>query len=684
MKEIDRTKIRTRFVENKSIRVLLFTLILLSEVFALINQNFLSSYNLLSIGQSLAPYALLSMGALFPIALGYTDLSSGAVCIGAAVVAGKLYALGMPLFLVIPVMILFGLLAGLLNGMLVADLKLPPFIVTLGTMMFIRGITALFANQPNILFPTASWYNRVFSTVRGLPTGFFWVLLFGILTGWFFKKNRVGRHLLAVGSNEKAAVIAGLNTRRLKLLAFSASGMFAGIAAIFWSASFATVTVATGNGMELDAIAGAYIGGSAAAGGSVSTAGAVIGALLLVIIRSGLNFVLARLNISLNSTYVTYVITGIIVVAAVLLDKTKKSSVKKDKEIRSTNQLKIYALPAAAFLLAVIMLITNTSIFLRQKKSEENTLAVLMKSEGSDFWNSVTAGATDAADELGYRLLIRGCESEDSSQLPAQRDLLRVMLSENPAGVAVATIADGFTDLLEEAYDRSIPVIEYDSGLYAEDEQTLKASDKNPLCGFVQGDNYANAALAADETFKSVYDNIVMSDHYIAGVIQHENSNTAAERSNGFKDRFMELAEADPKTAGKVTVYVEVKPSDANNAYKEALEALYEKEASLIFMTALHVTNQVYDAVASSGSKYDGMFFSGYDSCEKALSWLESNSKAVFLGGISQNPYALGHLTVEALISLADGSEIPEVTVVPGVWYDLENYQELIEEQVLN
>ena len=138
----------------------------------------------------------------------------------------------------------------------------------------------------------------------------------------------MGRYILSIGSNEEATRLSGIDTDKYKLIAYVISGLAAGVAAIFWSASFATVATATGNGMELDAIAGVYIGGTSAAGGTASVTGSVIGALLLVVIRSGLNFVLAKFNLNLNSTYVTYVLTGIIVVVAVLMDvlKTRRNN----------------------------------------------------------------------------------------------------------------------------------------------------------------------------------------------------------------------------------------------------------------------------------------------------------------------------------------------------------------------
>ncbi|MEG2053650.1 MAG: hypothetical protein RR052_01780, partial [Oscillospiraceae bacterium] len=124
--------------------------------------------------------------------------------------------------------------------------------------------------------------------------------------------------------------------------AYVIAGMAAGIAAIFLASSFTTVASATGNGMELDAIAGVYIGGTSAAGGVASVAGSLLGSMMLVVIRSGLNFVLARFNLNVNSTYVTFVLTGIIVVAAVLMDviKTNRANrVKIKKDVAPKQEL---------------------------------------------------------------------------------------------------------------------------------------------------------------------------------------------------------------------------------------------------------------------------------------------------------------------------------------------------------
>lgn len=316
--------------KGKQNMIIVAALLVLCAVFSILNPNFVGKYNIVSMAQSLAPYAILGLGVTFAIATGGIDLSIGTVCIAASVIAGKLYSTGaIPLWATIPIMILIGTLFGFINGILVAKLKLPAFIATLGTMMISRGLSALLVVDPNVFFPTGTWFNRVFSNTNGVPVGLFWVAGLTLVCMYLMYKCKIGRYILAIGSNEEATRLSGINTDRYKILAYTFSGIGAGIAAIFWSASFTTVAAATGNGMELDAIAGVYIGGTSAAGGSASVMGTLIGAVMLVVIRSGLNFVLARFNLNLNATYVTYVLTGLIVVGAVLMDVIKSRNADK-------------------------------------------------------------------------------------------------------------------------------------------------------------------------------------------------------------------------------------------------------------------------------------------------------------------------------------------------------------------
>lgn len=326
-------KVKDAAITNSKQNIIIVAaLVVLALIFYALNPNFLNRFNVVSMTQSLAPYAILALGVTFVIATGGIDLSIGTVCIASAVISGFCYTKGMPLWLTIPMMIVIGGLFGLLNGFLVAKLKLPAFIATLGTMMLSRGLSALIVSVPNIFFPGGTWFNSTFSNLNGFPIGLVWVIGLMLLCMYLMYKNKVGRYILSIGSNEEATRLSGINTDKYKMLAYVFCGIGAGVAAIFWSASFTTVASATGNGMELDAIAGVYIGGTSAAGGVASIAGSVIGNMMLVVIRSGLNFVLAKFNLNMNSTYVTYVLTGIIVVAAVLMDTIKNKNAMKVKE----------------------------------------------------------------------------------------------------------------------------------------------------------------------------------------------------------------------------------------------------------------------------------------------------------------------------------------------------------------
>lgn len=323
-------KMKSGFLDkSKQNFIIVIALVVLVLLFYLLNPNFLNEYNIISMAQSLAPYAVLGLGVTFAIATGGIDLSIGTVCIASSVVAGKLYTDGLiPLWGTVPVMIAIGGVFGLINGLLIAKLKLPAFIATLGTMMVSRGLSAIIVNAPNVFYPTGTWFNRLFSNYNGFPSGVLWVLGFTVVCMYIMYKNKIGRYILSIGSNEEATRLSGIDTDKYKIIAYVLTGLGAGIAAVFWSSSFVTVASATGSGMELDAIAGVYIGGTSAAGGVASVGGSVIGAAMLVVIRSGLNFVLAKYNVSVNSTYVTYVLTGVIVVFSVLIDILKNKKKK--------------------------------------------------------------------------------------------------------------------------------------------------------------------------------------------------------------------------------------------------------------------------------------------------------------------------------------------------------------------
>ena len=319
---------------------IIFAAVVLFAIFYMINPGFASSGNLLTMTKSLVPYAILALGVTFVIATGGIDLSIGTVCVGSSVLAGAICGTGVALedgilWLTIPVIVLTGLAFGLINGLLVAKCKLAPFIATLGTMLVSRGLTAVVAEairetSSAVKYPPPGWMQKIFTNLNGCPLGLAWFLGLTIICAVVMYKTKVGRYILAIGSNEEAARLSGINVDKYKIIAYAIGGTFAGIAALFYTASNPSLTIAAGNGMELDAIAGVYIGGTSTTGGSASIAGTILGSMILVIIRQGLNLALSS-GSSVSATFVTYAVTGIIVVGAVLLDVLKKKSAAKVK-----------------------------------------------------------------------------------------------------------------------------------------------------------------------------------------------------------------------------------------------------------------------------------------------------------------------------------------------------------------
>ena len=331
---------RSIFASGKQNFIIILAAVVLFVIFWLINPNFASSGNLLSMTKALVPYAILSLGVTFVIATGGIDLSIGTVCFGSAVLAGALCKTGVSqtdgtLWLTIPIILVTGLVFGLINGFLVAKCKIAPFIATLGSMLFSRGLTAVVAEAVRgtasaIKYPSTGWFQKLFTNLEGFPIGLVWVLALTIICMVVMYKTKVGRYILAIGSNEEAARLSGINTDKYKIIAYVICGFFASLAALFYVAANPSLNLAAGNGMELDAVAGVYIGGTSTTGGSATILGTILGSMILVIIRQGLNLAMAG-GVGISATNITYAVTGLIVVGAVMLDVLKKKNASKVK-----------------------------------------------------------------------------------------------------------------------------------------------------------------------------------------------------------------------------------------------------------------------------------------------------------------------------------------------------------------
>lgn len=297
-------------------------LVVLYLIFYYLSPAFRNFTTLTSIFDSAYYIGFLAIGTTFVIATGGIDLSLGTGMIAATLTGGVLYQVyGLPVWVALLGILGVGILIGVFNGFLIAKLDIPPFIATLGTQMILLGFGSIVSNVQTMNFPLRSgpegYYKSFFRTDSGFPTGIILLLGIAILMALILKKTKAGRYILALGSNEEATRLSGINTVKWKWIAYIISGVFIGLAGIAYAATYTSVLPGEGLGIETDAIAGAIIGGTSLAGGVASIPGTVIGVFIMAVLQTGLPF------IGLQPHYQNF-ITGFVIIGAVLLDVMKQ------------------------------------------------------------------------------------------------------------------------------------------------------------------------------------------------------------------------------------------------------------------------------------------------------------------------------------------------------------------------
>jgi len=311
-------------------RVLAFgALILMFVVFSVLRPTtFFTGSNISGILIATAVNGILAIGVTFVIITSGIDLSVGTVMTLTTVMMGKVITdWGLP----IPIGLLAGLatgaLAGFVNGFLIAKAKLPPFIATLGMLNVAKGLSLVISDVKPIYFDARPTFNKIAmgsffnldSIIPGLTINNAVLILFGaaIVASLILSKTVLGRYTFALGSNEEAARLSGVNVHRWKIAVYMLTGLYAGLAGIIMASRINSAQPALGQGYELDAIAAAVIGGTSLSGGEGTILGTVIGAFLISTLSNGLRI------LSVPPEW-QIVVTGAIVVLAVYLDIVRR------------------------------------------------------------------------------------------------------------------------------------------------------------------------------------------------------------------------------------------------------------------------------------------------------------------------------------------------------------------------
>jgi ribose/xylose/arabinose/galactoside ABC-type transport system permease subunit len=306
-------------------------------LFSILSPVFRTPGNFHDLLTGFAHIGILAIGQTFPILLGGIDLSVGAVVGLVGMTTFDLMLIfGLPGYVAIPIGLLVGLLAGFISGALVVRFKLNPFIATLATMASFRGIT--YAISGRQLFPNLTvlaiqdpTYLAIDGNFGFVPVALIYLVILATLTLFLLRNTKLGVDLYAVGGNENAARLAGVNVERAKMFAYLVSGLCAAIAALVLTSRMNTSPEGLGLGFELAAIAAAVIGGVNLQGGSGNTLGPVLGALLIGTIYTGMNL----LGVT---QYAQPVVAGVILIGAVGYDQYVKTRRRKDLQKQQLRQ----------------------------------------------------------------------------------------------------------------------------------------------------------------------------------------------------------------------------------------------------------------------------------------------------------------------------------------------------------
>ncbi|WIJ24843.1 ABC transporter permease [Devosia sp. RR2S18] len=303
-------------------------LIALILVFSLASPNFMQTQNVLAILQATSVNGVLAIAATLVIITGGIDLSVGTLMTFCAVITGVVLTyLGLPLPLGILASILAGTTSGLISGSIVAKLKVPPFIATLGMMLILKGLSLVISGTRPIYFNDTPGFTQIAQgSIVGtiipavpVPNGVLILFAVALLAAFILGKTALGRYTFALGSNEEAVRLSGVNVDRWKIGVYALSGSIVGVAGLLIASRLNSAQPALGQGYELDAIAAVVIGGTSLSGGRGTILGTLIGALIISVLANGLRI------LSVAQEWQT-VVTGSIIILAVYADILRRRS----------------------------------------------------------------------------------------------------------------------------------------------------------------------------------------------------------------------------------------------------------------------------------------------------------------------------------------------------------------------
>lgn len=457
----------------------LSALVVLVVAMSLLSGDFLTTQNLLNVGVQAAVTAILAFGVTFVIVSAGIDLSVGSVAaLSATVLAWAATNEGVPVWIAVVLAVATGIACGFVNGALISYGKLPPFIATLAMLSVARGLSLVISQGSPVPFPDS--VSHLGDTIGGwLPVPVLVMVGMGLLTALVLNRTYIGRSMYAIGGNEEAARLSGLRVKRQKLVIYALSGLFAAAAGIVLASRLSSAQPQAAQGYELDAIAAVVIGGASLAGGVGKASGTLIGALILAVLRNGLNLLSV-------SAFWQQVVIGVVIALAVLLDTVRRKAGAAPAATaaapggRGRLQLALAAVVVAAVIAAVSLLNPGSS-------GTSTRIGMSLSTLNNPFFVQMKAGAQAAAEDADVELTVTDAQN-DASQ---QANQLQNFTGGSMKAVIVNPVdSDAVGPAVRTANEADVPVVAADRGVNGAKATTLVASDN------VEGGRLAARTLA--------------------------------------------------------------------------------------------------------------------------------------------------------------------------------------------
>ncbi|MEV7201831.1 ABC transporter permease/substrate-binding protein [Streptomyces griseoluteus] len=454
----------------------LTALIVLAVALSALSGDFLTTDNLLNIGVQAAVTAILAFGVTFVIVAAGIDLSVGSVAaLTSTVLAWSATQSGMPVALAVVLAIATGVGAGLVNGFLIAYGKLPPFIATLAMLSVARGLSLVISGGVPIAFPAS--VSHLGDTLGGwLPVPVLVMVAMGLFAALVLGRTYIGRSMYAIGGNEEAARLSGLRVNRQKLVIYALSGVFAAVAGIVLAARLGSAQPQAADGYELDAIAAVVIGGASLAGGTGKASGTFVGALILAVLRNGLNL----LNVS---AFWQQVVIGVVIALAVLLDAVRRKAGASPVAGAGGPRGKQVATYGLAAVVTVAVVGATSFLHSGSASTANPKMGLSLSTLNNPFFVQIRSGAEAEAKKRGVDLTVTDAQN-DASQ---QANQLQNFTSSKLGAIIVNPVdSDAASNSVKAADRAGIPVVAVDRGV-----------NKASIDALIASDNVAGGELAA-------------------------------------------------------------------------------------------------------------------------------------------------------------------------------------------